>query len=71
MSLPGRHNCSSIRFADRPFNAGVKRTHYLLALNHEYLLCQLGDLVSEGTAFCVEGEGWRPQRVKNLLQKFR
>lgn len=52
--IRGGHNFSSIRFADRPLAAGVKRIDYLLALNQESLTRHLADLTPKGSAFCVE-----------------
>ena len=53
--IRGGHNFSSLRFADRALNAGVKRIDYLLALNQESLPLHLNELAPEGIAFCVDG----------------
>lgn len=53
--IRGGHNFSSIRFADRPLGAGVRRIDFLLALNRESLPLHLADLTPQGRALCVEG----------------
>jgi len=53
--IRGGHNFSSIRFSDRPLDAGVRRIDFLLALNNESLARHMGKLESEGMAFCVAG----------------
>jgi len=55
--IRGGHNFSSLRFADQPLAAGVKRIDYLLALNQESLSRHLNDLTPAGLAFCVDGLG--------------
>lgn len=53
--IRGGHNFSTLRFADRPLGAGIKRIDFLLALNQESLPLHLNDLTPEGMAFCVDG----------------
>ncbi len=53
--IRGGHNFSSVRFADRPLNAGVKRIDFLLALNRESLPLHLGELTPQGRACCLQG----------------
>jgi len=67
----GGHNFMAIRFSDRPLDAPVRRTDFLLALNAESIAIHLPHLPPQGLVLCMEKDkgGLADPRIRALSEQ--